>query len=143
MIPKLLVLVNPHEKTELAPLVRFEALNGFSVRHGNIKGAWRTNIKDAVEDYNGSVERALKRLRLSAFTPETFPLASCPGIETAWHDWQLANPPVVAPAPPEVCPCGACTSRREASKAYDAGLRSRERRRKPGAGLSPLLALLA
>lgn len=151
MIPKLLVLINPHEKGELAPLVRFEPVNGFSVRHGNIKGAWRDNITNAVEDYNGSVERALKRLRLVSFVPETFDLGNCFGVHSAFEGFRIAQgPPPDAPKPPPSwpegatpgCGCGACQRIKEDAAKEEAS-RLHPPKRKPGGGLSPLLALLA
>lgn len=143
MIPKLLVLINPHEKGDLAPTVRFTPDNGFSVLHGNIKGAWRDNITNAVEDYNGSVERALKRLRLVSFVPETFDLGICFGVHKAFEAFQLTTAP--APVWPEGatpgCGCVRCEEREAAAK--EEASRLHPPKRKPGAGLSPLLALLA
>jgi len=77
------VLANPHAKNEFSPEIRSSEEHGFSVRHGNIKGAWRTKLVDALFDYNTGVQRALAALRLDTFKPEKFPVASLPGIEAA------------------------------------------------------------
>lgn len=149
MIPKMLVLVNPHEKGDLAPTVRFTPDNGFSVRHGNIKGAWRDNINNAVEDFNGSVERALNRLRFEKFAPEVFDLSSCFGIGTAWADYEReqkrriveaesskAHAAGKAWAPPSTpgCGCPVCDDKTRAPE---------YRAKRPGGGLLGLVAMLA
>ncbi len=153
MIPELTVLVNPHEKGNFAPTVRFTPDNGFSVQHGAIKGAWRDNINNAVEDFNAAVENSLKRLRLVSFVPETFALGNCFGVHKAFEAFRIAQgPPPDAPKPaphapklaPGVCCCPQCEDATRAPE-YRQADASRLHPPKPkhGGGLAPLLALLA
>lgn len=150
MIPKLLVLVNPHENGDWAPTVRFTPDNGFSVLHGDIKGAWRDNITNAVEDFNGAVERSLKRLRLMSFVPEKFALGNCFGVNKAFEAFRIAQgPPPDAPKPSPPgstpgCGCPACDDATRAPQYRQADAsRLHPPKRDPGGGLAPLLAAMS
>lgn len=137
------VLCNPFAKHELAPTVRFEPHNGFSIRHGNIKGTWLPALPDAVRDFNGSVQRALGSLRVAEYKAEAFPLASLPGIDSAWGAYQRAKAQAEAfKTPKDGCHFPNCE---EFRKAFDKALadektRPPQYRKDPRAILEKLMA---
>ncbi len=132
------VLCNPHATRDFAPVIRTEALNGFSVKHGNIAGTWLPTIGDAVADYNNTVGRRIAGLRLQHAEPETMPLCSLPG----WEEAEKAELARMVKAESEKAREAARTAT-QAKEAQDAADPRRKRSKGLPFGLLGLLAMAA
>lgn len=59
--------VLPH-RNEVAPVIRQDLTNGFSIQQGNAKGTWLPKLADAVNDWNRTIAAAFPGISDAAFS---------------------------------------------------------------------------